>query len=149
MNEQESKETQTHLDVADTHVKRVTDGLRSEGGFCPDNVNCSTDHSRNCQLSPGQDATVMRLLPPNASNTRDVLALNNGQVGSSGCQALYMYCTFNDNSKTKTHNNVEKLNKMNIGSSHSTSNNMEAPVRHKVSPPPEMPMVELPEEEMR
>ena len=146
MNEQESKETQTDLDTADTHVKRVTDGLRSEGGFCPDNLNCSTDHGRHCQPSPGQDATVMRLLSANTSNTRDVPALNNGQVGNSGYQLFFENCTFNNNSKTKTHNNVENLNKMNIGSSHSTCNNMEAPARPKVSPPPEMPMVELPEE---
>lgn len=142
MNEQESKETQTDLDTADTHVKRVTDGLRSEGGFCPDNINCSTDRSRNCQPSP-------ELLSPNANNTRDVLALNNGQLGSSGYQALSINFTFNNNSKTEIHNNVEKLNKMNIGNSHSTCNNMEAPARPEVSPPPEMPMDELPEEEMR
>ena len=124
MNEQESKETQTDLDMADTHVKRVTDGLRSEGGFCPDNLNCSTDHGRNCQPSPGQDATV----------------------GNSGYQLFFENCTFNNNSKTKTQNNVENLNKMNIGSSHSTCNNMEAPARPEVSPSPEMPVVELPEE---
>lgn len=116
MNEQESKETQTDLDAADTRIKRVTDGLRSEGGFCPDNLNCSTDHGRNCQPSPGQDATVMRLLSPNTKNTRDVPALNNGQVGNSGYQVFFKNCTFNNNSKTKTHNNVENLNKMNIGS---------------------------------